>query len=75
MTGLASLWGARLTYNFYIKGGYSGGEDYRWQEVRKWFLGWQYEAFNALFICTFQQVQFTQLSISILLIYPSGWRL
>lgn len=27
---LISVWGARLTYNFYRKGGYNGEEDYRW---------------------------------------------
>ena len=30
MVILISAWGIRLTYNFYIKGGFSGGEDYRW---------------------------------------------
>lgn len=36
-TVVITLWGARLTYNFYRKGGYSkGGEDYRWMYVRKW---------------------------------------
>jgi len=51
----ATAWGTRLTWNFYIKGGYSGGEDYRWAEVRRWFPGWRYELFNAVFICGFQQ--------------------
>ena len=37
MAVLSSLWGARLTYNFILKGGFSGGEDYRWGEIRKWF--------------------------------------
>ena len=40
MVTLSTLWGIRLTFNFWIKGGYSGGEDYRWKEVRKWFPGW-----------------------------------
>ena len=31
---LISIWGARLTYNFYRKGGYSGVEDYRWAVLR-----------------------------------------
>lgn len=36
-TVLVTLWGARLTYNFYRKGGYrKGGEDYRWAYVRQW---------------------------------------
>jgi steroid 5-alpha reductase family enzyme len=37
---LITVWGARLTFNFARKGGYSwkfwsGEEDYRWEEVRK----------------------------------------
>jgi steroid 5-alpha reductase family enzyme len=35
---LISLWGARLSYNFWRKGGYSlKEEDYRWVHVRKMF--------------------------------------
>lgn len=33
--GVILIWGSRLTYNFYRKGGYQKGEeDYRWKEVR-----------------------------------------
>ena len=33
---LTTLWSIRLTYNFFRKGGYQpGGEDYRWQIVKK----------------------------------------
>uniref|UniRef100_A0A7M5VF77 Uncharacterized protein n=1 Tax=Clytia hemisphaerica TaxID=252671 RepID=A0A7M5VF77_9CNID len=40
MSCLVSIWGARLTYQFYKKGGYSirfwtGEEDYRWETVRR----------------------------------------
>ncbi|CAJ1401540.1 unnamed protein product, partial [Effrenium voratum] len=56
MALLATMWGVRLTYNFYIKGGFSGGEDYRWAVVRRWYPGWQWEVFNLVFICCFQQV-------------------
>ena len=42
MLGLTCVWGVRLTYNFYRKGGYKrGGEDYRWEYIRKnyhWLL-------------------------------------
>ena len=41
----------RLTYNFYIKGGFSGGEDYRWAVIRRWYPGWRWEIFNLIFIC------------------------
>lgn len=34
---LVTLWGCRLTYNFFRRGGYKmGGEDYRWAHVRSW---------------------------------------
>ncbi len=56
MTILITLWGCRLTYNFYRKGGYHWkDEDYRWAFVRKWFpdpFTWQ--LFNLLFISLFQ---------------------
>ena len=33
---LISVWGIRLTYNYYRKGGYAkGGEDYRWVYIRE----------------------------------------
>jgi steroid 5-alpha reductase family enzyme len=54
---LATLWGVRLTWNFVVKGGFSGGEDYRWAEIRTWpgfDRGW--EVFNLVFICGFQQL-------------------
>ena len=40
MAMIATAWGARLTYNFNRRGGYSwkfweGVEDYRWEVVRK----------------------------------------
>src|SRR3954471_2520449 len=40
MSVLATVWGARLTYNFSRHGGYSwrfwsGAEDYRWEHVRQ----------------------------------------
>ena len=57
MTVLTTAWGVRLTWNFARKGGFSGGEDYRWVEIRTWFKpGLQWESFNLLFICGFQQL-------------------
>lgn len=36
-TVLVTMWGFRLTFNFYRRGGYKkGGEDYRWMHVRTW---------------------------------------
>jgi steroid 5-alpha reductase family enzyme len=54
-----TVWGLRLTYNFYRRGGYQrGGEDYRWEHVREWPV-WRYRAlwhlFSFSFISVFQQ--------------------
>jgi len=38
VASMISVWGIRLSYNFWRKGGYwLGGEDYRWVRVRQWF--------------------------------------
>ena len=56
---LVTIWGARLTYNFARRGGYTGGEDYRWPILRERMgnpIGWQ--LFNLLFIAGYQQFLF-----------------
>jgi steroid 5-alpha reductase family enzyme len=54
MAGLVTLWGARLTFNFARKGGYSGGEDYRWPVLRARMTEWQFGLFNLFFIVIYQ---------------------
>ncbi|MEN2740387.1 DUF1295 domain-containing protein [Microbacterium sp. X-17] len=54
MAALATLWGARLTFNFARKGGYSGMEDYRWAVLRGRMNGWQFQLFNLFFIVLYQ---------------------
>ena len=50
MACLSTVWGVRLSWNFYLKGGFSGGEDYRWSVIRSWFPpGWRWESFNLVF--------------------------
>lgn len=74
MAALTCAWGARLTYNFARKGGYSKGEqDYRWPVLRKHPLlkhpvAWQ--LFNLGFIATYQHV------LLLLIALPSAvaWR-
>jgi len=56
MASISTVWGVRLTYNFLVKGGFSGGEDYRWAVIRKWYPGWRWELFNLVFICFFQLI-------------------
>ncbi len=55
MTALVVAWGARLTYNFWRKGGYRpGGEDYRWPILRARLGPWKFQLFNATFIAPYQ---------------------
>lgn len=50
------LWGIRLTYNFYRKGGYKqGGEDYRWEYIRKNYH-WILVEFLNLFFTAYYQI-------------------
>ncbi|PRB11807.1 DUF1295 domain-containing protein [Microbacterium sp. MYb62] len=51
---LATAWGARLTFNFARKGGYTGMEDYRWAILRTRMRPWQFQIFNVLFIIGYQ---------------------
>lgn len=56
MAVLVTIWGARLTFNFARKGGYSGVEDYRWAILRARMPRWQFEIFNFFFISLYQNV-------------------
>ncbi|NCC89741.1 MAG: DUF1295 domain-containing protein [Spirochaetia bacterium] len=56
---LITVWGARLTFNFARRGGYTGEEDYRWSILRQRIgnpLAWI--VFNLLFIASYQQFLF-----------------
>ncbi len=63
MAGLVTLWGARLTFNFARRGGYSwipwkGDEDYRWSLLRAnpaFNRPWKWSLFNLFFISLYQQ--------------------
>jgi steroid 5-alpha reductase family enzyme len=54
MALLATAWGARLTFNFARKGGYTGMEDYRWAILRSRMSPALFQAFNLLFIVLYQ---------------------
>jgi len=54
MASLVTLWGARLTFNFARKGGYTGMEDYRWAVLRARMSPAALQAFNLFFIVLFQ---------------------
>jgi steroid 5-alpha reductase family enzyme len=56
MAAVVTIWGARLTFNFARKGGYSGVEDYRWAILRGRMPRWQFELFNFFFIAIWQNI-------------------
>ena len=57
MTGLVILWGTRLLYNHYRKGGFrKGGEDYRWAHVQRQFGPVGFQLLNATFIAPGQML-------------------
>jgi steroid 5-alpha reductase family enzyme len=58
MAILSTLWGARLSFNFWRKGGYkSGEEDYRWPIIRKKLSNpFLFQLFNLFFISIYQNI-------------------
>jgi steroid 5-alpha reductase family enzyme len=56
MAVLVTLWGARLTANFARKGGYTGGEDYRWPVLRSRMSAGRFALFNLFFIVIYQNL-------------------
>ena len=65
MAALVALWGARLTFNFWRKGGYSPGaasEDYRWPQLRAFFKARDplhpagEQLFSLLFVAVYQHL-------------------
>jgi len=69
MAILAVAWGARLTFNFARRGGYSGMEDYRWEVVRAGMTPWQFQVFNLLFIVIAQNVLLALIAMPALTAY------
>lgn len=75
---LATAWGARLTFNFARKGGYTGMEDYRWAILRQRMRPWQFQIFNVLFIIAYQMTLLVLITLpaSVAAQHPSaltGW--
>ncbi|KAF4121178.1 Protein of unknown function (DUF1295) [Geosmithia morbida] len=53
----STLWSARLTYNYWRKGGYTvGSEDYRWAVLQKYVPRFVWFIFNLAFISSIQTV-------------------
>ncbi|MBR1576137.1 MAG: DUF1295 domain-containing protein [Bacteroidales bacterium] len=80
MAVLATLWGARLTFNFARKGAYKwkfweGIEDYRWGvlRARKDFQPrWKWTLFDFFFICIYQNALVLTITFPSLVLMTSG---
>ena len=69
MALIVLAWGARLTFNFARKGGYSGAEDYRWPVLRAGMKNWQFQLFNIFFIVLYQNFLLVSISLPALTAY------
>lgn len=67
MAALVTAWGARLTFNFARKGGYSGVEDYRWAILRGRMSPARFQVFNLVFIVLYQ------MTLLVLITLPAEW--
>lgn len=57
MAVFGAVWSARLTFNYWRKGGYEiGSEDYRWAIIKDKIGYWPMFAFNVTFISFIQNV-------------------
>ena len=85
MACLATLWGARLTFNFARKGAYKlkfweGEEDYRWAVLRakkEFQPHWKWAIFNLFFISIYQNALVLMTTFPALVLMgsdkPFGW--
>ncbi|QPE04005.1 DUF1295 domain-containing protein [Microbacterium schleiferi] len=78
MAILVTAWGARLTFNFARKGGYTGMEDYRWAILRGRMAPWQFQLFNIFFIVLYQNALLVLISLPALIAWQNptpftGW--
>ncbi|KAI1301150.1 hypothetical protein EDD11_005774 [Mortierella claussenii] len=70
-TFLITLWGIRLTYNFYRKGGYAfDSEDYRWPWLGTKIPSGIWFFFNIFFICLYQNLLLVALTAPVY----TAWR-
>ncbi|KAL8751054.1 MAG: hypothetical protein Q9184_006196 [Pyrenodesmia sp. 2 TL-2023] len=54
---ISTIWSARLTFNYWRKGGYQiGSEDYRWEILRKYINPPLFFIFNVVFISLAQSI-------------------
>lgn len=71
MAVLVTLWGARLTFNFARKGGYTGTEDYRWAVLRARMTPAQFQVFNVFFIVLYQNLILVLITLPALTAYDN----
>jgi len=71
MAVLSTLWGARLTFNFWRRGGYSMEEDYRWPYLRARLPAFLLSLLDLVFIATFQHYLLFGLSLPAYVVYQT----
>lgn len=70
VASLVAVWGVRLTYNFWRKGGYNGEEDYRWAVLRKMIPNrFLFALFNLFFISIYQHLLILLFTLPIAMVW------
>lgn len=70
MAVLTTLWGCRLTFNFWRKGGYKlSEEDYRWAVLRQYMHWTLFEVLNLVFIAGYQHLLLLLLALPSYAVY------
>ena len=77
MTTLITLWGARLTFNFWRRGGYGNlithEEDYRWHYVRRDMIPEKHHMlFNLVFVAFYQNLLLWLVCLPVYAVYSSN---
>ncbi|MCK6067462.1 MULTISPECIES: DUF1295 domain-containing protein [Microbacterium] len=75
MALVVTAWGARLTFNFARKGGYTGMEDYRWAILRSRMSPAVFQVFNLLFIVLYQNALLVLISLPAFMAWQHPTRL
>ena len=72
---IITVWGIRLSYNFYRKGGYAwDGEDYRWEVLRQSMSPARYHLFHIFFIAIAQNLLLTAITLPLSVVWHTTCR-
>lgn len=73
IAAVVAVWGLRLTFNFWRKGGYAlSGEDYRWKHIQQGVNPILFQTFNLVFIAVIQNILLAALLSPVYVAWSAG---